>query len=710
MNGFAKTLEDWLIDVAAGGAQPRPGESRTLLELAHRHGLIGILSDPTSLNYWEQTAPVYTRLAARHQVMLRHLRHLADAFHDAGVPAAVLKGPWLRERAYRNSRHRTFSDLDILVPRSSLATALEVLRDYPHVRTIPRQKPEADKREIPIHDPSGITFAVDLHWDLFSYRQLLGRASGATEEAWDGAQFEPASPLGPLWELPPAPIWVFLATHATLDHRFRLILFRDLIELINRSPDWGAIVDFASRHGLRSTTYLALWFGKKWVGAAVPDDVLSDLRPASAAMSATEMLARKIHPATFDGHRAHPLNLAMVLLHDDRKDRLKLAARAPLAVPGWRRKIKSRPMPVASPRAMVIVSSTRRRGAEVFGEQLVKGLLSGGWQSELVALTRTPDGPEVMAIPLAESGERPARLDPTIVWRLRRLILDTRPEVVLANGSATLKYTALALLGLRRRPSFVYASVGEPRYWARGARRRLVQRLLLSRTDLVLAVSNTTSRQLIDGLKQPANRVKVAETGVSPELLTIEHADSGGQFRVLVLGSLSHEKDPQAAVEVFTRWSESGRGQLRFVGAGPLFEEVAAASRAAGLESSVEFLGAVADVAGSLAWADVLLLTSRTEGLPGAVLEAAAAGVPAVGFDVGGVAEAIIDGETGFVVPAGDIASAAAALQRLSADPELRLRLGKAAREHVRHGFLLPTGIDRYRQAMESVRGKGWKQ
>jgi glycosyltransferase involved in cell wall biosynthesis len=137
-----------------------------------------------------------------------------------------------------------------------------------------------------------------------------------------------------------------------------------------------------------------------------------------------------------------------------------------------------------------------------------------------------------------------------------------------------------------------------------------------------------------------------------------------------------------------------------------LLEKVTAASREAGLGSSVEFLGAVSDVSDSLAWANVLLLTSRTEGLPGAVLEAGAAGVPAVGFDVGGVAEAIIDGETGFVVPAGDIASAAAALQRLSEDPELRLRLGKAAREYVRQGFLLATAIDRYRQAMESVLGR----
>lgn len=703
MSGVAKTPEDWLLDIAAGRDAPRPADSPQLLETANRHGLIGLLADPASSQYWDRAAPVYTRLAIRQQVMLGHLKRLAIAFADAGVRAAVLKGPWLKERAYAVAQHRTFSDLDILVPRESLTSAIEVLRDYPEISSIPRQKPEADKREIPIHDPSGVTFAVDLHWDLFSYRQLLGRARAATEEAWESAHFDPDPTLGQLWELPASAIWVFLAAHATLDHRFRLILFRDLVELINRRPDWDAITGFAGRHALRSTTYLALWFARKWLRADVPAEVLAELRPSSAVMRATELLAQRIHPVTFDGHRVHPLNLAMVLLHDDRAERVKLAARAPLAVPGWRRKIRSRPGPAMSPAVMVVVASTRRRGAEVFGEQLVAGLTSAGWHSDLLALSKTPDGPEVAAVSLGGAGERAVRLDWRLVRKLRRLAIKSRPDVVLANGSATLKYTALALLGLRHRPSFVYGSVGEPRYWTRGLLRRWVQRFFLSRTDLILAVSKATARQLIEDLRQPESRVTVAETGVSPALLRIEPLASEGKFHVLVLGSLSEEKNPLAAVAAFSRSLGNGQATLRFVGAGPMHGQLHDAARAAGVGDSVEFTGPISDVTENLAWADVLLLTSRTEGLPGAVLEAGAAGVPAIGFDVGGVGETIIDGESGFVVPAGDISAAAAALARLANDRDLRRKMGESARQHVRQHFLLPDAIERYRSAIARV-------
>ena len=90
--------------------------------------------------------------------------------------------------------------------------------------------------------------------------------------------------------------------------------------------------------------------------------------------------------------------------------------------------------------------------------------------------------------------------------------------------------------------------------------------------------------------------------------------------------------------------------------------------------------GASADIRRDLAWADVLLLSSRTEGLPGVVIEAAAAGVPVVSNDVGAVGEIVEDGASGTLVPAGDPDSAGAALVRIATDPGLRVRFGRRAR------------------------------
>lgn len=101
----------------------------------------------------------------------------------------------------------------------------------------------------------------------------------------------------------------------------------------------------------------------------------------------------------------------------------------------------------------------------------------------------------------------------------------------------------------------------------------------------------------------------------------------------------------------------------------------------------VRFLGSRSDVPGLLRAADVLLLTSRWEGLPYAVLEAMAAGVPLVATRVGGIPELVVDGATGVVAEPGDTEGIAAALMRLLGDRALRSRLGAEAKRRSRRLF-----------------------
>lgn len=257
------------------------------------------------------------------------------------MPAAVLKGPAVA-RAYRDPAQRTFTDLDLLVPAAQLEEALRVLSSHPHAGPLPPRGPRADKRTLPFFDPSGVTFDVDLHWDLFSYRQLLGAAEGASEWAWRRALGPRKGHLGPLWELPEEVELAFLCTHALFDHRFRLVLFRDLLELSARGVDWEALGRFVDRWGLRSACYLALLIAREALGAAVPEGVPADLRPRGAALAAAKRLLPRTDLVRFDGHRPALLNLAVVLLHDRWWGRARLLARTPLAVPGWLRRVGPR--------------------------------------------------------------------------------------------------------------------------------------------------------------------------------------------------------------------------------------------------------------------------------------------------------------------------------------------------------------------------------
>jgi glycosyltransferase involved in cell wall biosynthesis len=106
-----------------------------------------------------------------------------------------------------------------------------------------------------------------------------------------------------------------------------------------------------------------------------------------------------------------------------------------------------------------------------------------------------------------------------------------------------------------------------------------------------------------------------------------------------------------------------------------------------GVRDRVRFLGRRDDVPALLAAADALVLPSWQEGLPLVVLEAMAAGVPVVATSVGGTPEAVVDGETGLLVPPRDVPALTAAIDTLLDDPERARRLGEAGRRRVRERF-----------------------
>jgi glycosyltransferase involved in cell wall biosynthesis len=118
-------------------------------------------------------------------------------------------------------------------------------------------------------------------------------------------------------------------------------------------------------------------------------------------------------------------------------------------------------------------------------------------------------------------------------------------------------------------------------------------------------------------------------------------------------------------------------------------------ARHLGLADHILFMGPRGEVAEILAASDIGILCSHEEGFSNAVLEGMAAGLPMIVTRVGGNTEAVIDGETGIVVPPRAPTDLAAAIVRLVADPGLRARFGAAGRQRVQKEF----GVDRFVQA-----------
>jgi glycosyltransferase involved in cell wall biosynthesis len=123
----------------------------------------------------------------------------------------------------------------------------------------------------------------------------------------------------------------------------------------------------------------------------------------------------------------------------------------------------------------------------------------------------------------------------------------------------------------------------------------------------------------------------------------------------------------------------------------------------AGVEQLAWLPGERADVPDVMRGLDCFALPSLAEGISNTILEAMASGLPVVATDVGGNAELVVDGQTGELVPSGDVQAMAASIAGLASDPARAAAMGAAGRLRVERHFSLPAMVDAYRQLYDRL-------
>lgn len=347
-----------------------------------------------------------------------------------------------------------------------------------------------------------------------------------------------------------------------------------------------------------------------------------------------------------------------------------------------------------------LVTRLQRRGAEVFACQLSDELAGRGHDVVLMGLYQGVEGAlaprRARAVDLG--GRRHAFPAPALIGRLAEQLAEASPDLVQANGSDTLAYAVLARRRLGAGWPLVYRNIGMASAWTRRPGRRLWNRALLRGVDRVISVSEASARDFARVYRfAPARMATIPRGTACPEpggreerrrrLAHVASLDPRAPILVHV-GSFTPEKNHHGLVAAFARVrARRLDARLVLIGEGSGMAAAQAAARELGVEGAVSFLGFRSDADELAGGADVFLLPSLTEGLPGVVLEAAAREVPAVAWDVGGVREAIEDGRTGFVTAPGDMDAFVERVTRLVEDPALARRMGSAARDMVRERF-----------------------
>jgi len=228
----------------------------------------------------------------------------------------------------------------------------------------------------------------------------------------------------------------------------------------------------------------------------------------------------------------------------------------------------------------------------------------------------------------------------------------------------------------------------------------IIERLISPLSSRIICVSNY-DRDIGIKASIKSSRLKTIYNGM-PDILPSLRSHSGGNgiVNIIMVARFDKQKDHETLIKAFYGLPNA---QLTLVGDGSSFPRVKSLVENLDLSQKVNFTGFRRDIPQLLAQAHIFTLISHWEGLPLTIIEAMRSGLPVVISDVGGAAETIVEGVSGFAVPRSNVDVLRDRLNQLVADAQLRERMGKAARQRYEQLFTFERMYSETCQAYEAV-------
>lgn len=376
-------------------------------------------------------------------------------------------------------------------------------------------------------------------------------------------------------------------------------------------------------------------------------------------------------------------------------------------------------MPLEKPRVLHLITKGVIAGAEQLLIDLARSHDSESWDVRYATLF----APGEMNRRISESGQTCYALDfrgakdlPAAAMRLARLVREERIDLLHTHlvhaGIVGLLVRSLVGRELRlvhtRHHSDALYKFGSPFGMPIKAK---IDGFVARRQNMVCAVSRAARDVLVERERVFPERVRVTYPGIDIEGFRARVGDiSGERIRgelgigkeQTLLGVVAHlipKKGHRFLIEALPAIIARHPCVVVFAGEGCERERLAALARRLGVEGSVIFTGFRSDIPDILAALDLVVQPSLEEGLPVSLIEAMALGRPIVASAVSGIPELVQHGRNGLLVPAGDSNALAGSILALLADPERRVRMGRAAQARALAEF----SIERMARQYEAV-------
>lgn len=307
-----------------------------------------------------------------------------------------------------------------------------------------------------------------------------------------------------------------------------------------------------------------------------------------------------------------------------------------------------------------LIQKPQRRGAEIFAAQLSEQLRLAGNEILLVSIFEGESDLPFYGKWIKLNRPIGYRFFDFRGWqRFSKIIADFDPDIIQANASDTLKFSVFSKKVFSWKTPLIYRNANQMGDFINGRLHRKFNQFLINNVSAVISVSKASRIDFHVTFGFPERKsisipIGIDISSIDKDLERKLQIYLPHKF-ILQIGGLVSEKDPIGMLSVFKDLVKKEPDlHLIFMGSGPLKQKLKEQIEKMGLMNFIHLIPNQSNIYPILANARALVMPSKIEGLPGAILEAMYCGIPVVAYNVGGIGEVLTKEQTGWSVNAGD--------------------------------------------------------